>query len=117
MKIDVEKLLCDTIEKVNLEIYLQGTLTEEEENNLKEFCTYWVDPIVETYKDNIPVSALWTFDFNFYSNKLHYGDTFEMLLTKLKEVGFIPVGRGGSVPSDNKNFTGKGVTVRYKEIY
>lgn len=117
MKIDVEKLLCDTIEKANYEIYLQGTLTEEEENRLKEYCTYWLNPIEEQYRDNQPISAIWTFDFNFYSTKLRYGDTFESLLTKLKEVGFIPVGRGGNVPSDNKNFTGKGVTVRYKEIY
>ena len=114
--VDVEKLLCDTIEKLNFNIYLQGSLKEDEIED-KEFCTYSLDPIEEIFKDNAPVMAHWLFDFNFYSINKNYGATFENLLLELKKVGFVPVGRGMGVMSDNKRFAGRSVQIRYKEIY
>ena len=114
--VDVEKLLCDTIEKLNFNIYVQGSLNEEEIEE-KEFCTYWLEQIEEQHKDNTAVMARWLFDFNFYSTNLNYGSTFDYLLQELKKVGFVPVGRGGSVVSNNKRFKGRSVQIRYKEIY
>ena len=111
--VDVRGLLKRTIAPFNL--YKQGSRSGGNYEN--EYCTYSLNPIEEKYRNNVAVMAIWEFDFNFYSNQLNYEETFNNLIARLKTAGFIPVGRGGDTPSDNKNYNGLSILIRYKENY
>lgn len=111
--VDVKDLLEKAIAPYPL--YLQGSRSGGNYEN--EFCTYALNAIDEKYRNNVPIMGIWEFDFNFYSTQLNYENVFNELIVKLRSAGFIPVGRGGDAPSDDKNYNGRSILIRYKENY
>lgn len=111
--IDVRDLLVKTVEPLNL--YLQGSRSGG--NYESQYCTYWTDDIEEKYRDNIPVKGTWIIDFNYYSKSLNYENEFNELIKKLRDAGFKTVGRGGDALTDDKNYKGRNIQIKYVDNY
>lgn len=113
--VDVKQLLINTITtEFKLPIYLQGSLSDTDAYP-DEFFTYWNNNTSdEAFYDNTETQTVWDFDLNYYSNDPVAVNT-KLITAKsvLKSVGFIVVGAGYDVVSDEKTHTGRGMNVLY----
>ena len=113
---DVKQLLIDTLETIGLPIYLQGSMSDDDQYP-DSFFTFWNNSTNDDeFYDNVETQTIWDFDLNFYSNDP--ASVNSMLLEakqKLKAVGFIPDGSGYDVITDEPTHTGRGMNILYIE--
>lgn len=113
--VDVKSLLINTLtEQFGYPIYLQGSLSDDEEYPAS-FFTYWNNDTTDGgFYDNYETLTVWDLDLNFYSNDPTLVNS--VLLeakTLLKGVGFIPDGSGYDVLSDEVTHTGRGMNLLF----
>lgn len=113
---DVKQLLIDTIESFNLPVYLQGSMSDDEQYP-DSFFTFWNNSTTDDeFYDNTEFRTIWDFDLNFYSNDpVAVNSTLLTAKQQLKAVGFIPNGSGYDVISDEPTHTGRGMNILYIE--
>lgn len=113
---DVKQLLIDTLETFDLPIYLQGSMSDEEEYP-DSFFTFWNNNTADDeFFDNTESRVIWNFDINFYSNDPASVNTVLLAAKQmLKANGFIPDGSGYDVISDEPTHTGRGMNILYIE--
>lgn len=112
--IDVKELLISTLESFEYPVYLQGSLSVDNDYPAS-FFTYWNNYTDdESFYDNTEHDVVWNIDLNFYSNDPMLVNTV-LLQAKaaLKAVGFIPDGSGHDVLSDEPTHTGRGLTLLF----
>ena len=106
------KNLKDIFELIDVPIYRQGSLAENEAYQDATFCTYWMrsDDLDDWY-DNKPRKRKISCDINIYSNDY---DTMSQKIQKIRDdciKNDIVVGSVHDLASDDVNYTGQGVTV------
>ena len=113
---DVKMLLINTLESFNVPIYLQGSLSVDEEYP-DSFFTFWNnDTTDEAFFDNNETQTIWDFDLNYYSNNPASVNSVLLEAKRLlKAVGFIPDGSGYDVISDEPTHTGRGINLLFIE--
>lgn len=121
MGIDVKDKLIKLIETLGYvegdTIILQGTLGADDAYPAS-FFTFFNPETVELYADNVPYKAFWYIELNYYSNDPTSVNTiFETLKPLLKSNGFKVEGKGFDVPSDEPEWTGRGINIIYEDIY
>lgn len=93
-------------------IFQQGSL-DENEPYPEHFFTFWNnDTKDDSFYDDTPNRTNWDFDLNFYSINPEYTNS-KLLEAKelLVEQGFIVIGKGYDVVSDETSHTGRGINV------
>ena len=82
------------------------------------FFTFWNnDSFDYTHFDNAPSGYVWDFDINLYSNNpVTVNETLPLVISTLKENGWIISGMGRDVPSDEATHTGRGITALYLNL-
>lgn len=112
----MEDLLIEILASFGYPVRLQGSMLVDEEYP-KSFFTFWENESEDTafYDDN-PTKELHDYDVNFYSTdpELVY-TVLKAAKQKLKQNGFIPLGSGHSVASDEETHTGRGINVKILE--
>lgn len=115
---NVKQKLIDALETICPdEVYLQGTLTEDEDYP-ESFITFWTDFTDDNsfYDDNVH-AVDWNFSVIFYSSSpALVGTKPDEIRAALKAAGFIPQGKGQDIPSDRPSHTGWAMEYIYKEI-
>lgn len=106
------KDLKDIFELIDVPIYLQGSLAEDEEYSDETFCTYWMwsDDLDDWY-DNKPRKREIACDINIYSNDY---DIMREKILKIRDdciESDIITSSIHDLASDDVNYTGQGVTV------
>lgn len=102
----MKDLLINTLETIcPNNVYLQGTLTEAYPDNFITFWTSYTDD--GSHYNNDVCSVNWNFDVIFYSNDPSLIASIPpQIIAALKQVGFIPQGKGYDIPSDEPSHTG-----------
>ncbi|MBR1453608.1 MAG: hypothetical protein IJ593_03075 [Lachnospiraceae bacterium] len=111
----VEKLINTLRPLVDNKIYRQGTFSENKEYP-KLFITFWENESNDkSHYDNVITHGIrHLFDVNVYgSYDEEVYDTLDLIITALKNNGFIVDGKGIDVPSDEPNFIGRHIDVIY----
>lgn len=106
------KDLKDIFELIDVPIYRQGSLAEDEPYPDETFCTYWMraDDLEDWY-DNKPRKRKIVCDINIYSNDY---DTMSQKTQKIRDdciENDIATSSIHDLASDDVNYTGQGVTV------
>lgn len=113
---DVKTLLINTLGSFNYPVYIQGSLSDDDQYP-DAFFTYWNNSTNdESFYDNTETETIWDFDLNFYSNDPALVNS--VLLEakqRLKAVGFIPDGSGYDVLSDEPSHLGRGMNLLFIE--
>ena len=106
------KDLKDIFELIDVPIYRQGSLAENEEYPDETFCTYWMRADnLEDWYDNKPRKRKITCDINIYSNDY---DIMSQKIQKIRDdciENDIVTSSIHDLASDDINYTGQGVTV------
>lgn len=106
------KDLKDVFELIDVPIYRQGSLTEDEKYPDETFCTYWMRADdLEGWYDNKPRKREITCDINIYSNDY---DVMREKILKIRDdciESDIITSDIHDLASDDVNYTGQGVTV------
>lgn len=108
----MKDLLIKSLEPLGYPIKLQGSIGRNEDYP-NSFFTFWNnDTSGDEFYDNEEHSYVWDFDLNFYSTDPDLVNSiFTKVKTLLKENGFIVVGKGYDVVSDEPTHTGRGINV------
>lgn len=103
----MKKKLIEILEKICPNVYLQGTLNEDEAFP-ESFITFWTDTTDDdTFYDNGAKSEIWNFNVIFYSSDPTLVETKPAeIRAALKAAGFIPQGKGNDIPSGKPSHTG-----------
>lgn len=106
------KNLKDIFELIDVPIYRQGSLADDEEYPDETFCTYWMraDDLDDWY-DNRPRKRKIVCDINIYSNDY---DTMSQKIQKIRDdciENDIVTSSIRDLASDDANYTGQGITV------
>lgn len=114
----MKQKLIEELEKIcPQQVYLQGTLNENEAFP-DNFITFWTDLTEEdTFYDDNAKSVIWHFSVIFYSNNpsLVVSKPAE-IRAALKKAGFIPQGIGNDIPSGEQSHTGWAMDFVYKNF-
>lgn len=113
---DVKSLLINTLASFGFPIYLQGSLSDEDEYPTTFFTFFNNSTSDDRFFNNNETVTIWDFDLNIYSNDPAIVNT--VLLTAkplLKAAGFIVDGIGYDVLSDQPSHTGRGINLIYVE--
>lgn len=113
----MKQLLIQTLETLlPNNVYLQGTLNPDDAYP-DEFITFFTDYTDDiSHYDNSVVSVVWSFSVIFYSNNPErVASVPAMIRTALKNVGFIPQGKGKDILSDEPTHTGWAMDFLYRE--
>ena len=88
-------------------VYLQGTLNEDEDFPQK-FITFFVSDTEDLeFYDNALIGEAWRFSVVFYSNNpAEVNSTPPIISAALKAAGFIPQGKGRDITSGKAGYTG-----------
>lgn len=88
-------------------VYLQGSMSADGDYP-DEFITFWTNYTEDhAHLDNDVVSIDWQFSVIYYSsNPSDVGTKPSAIITTLKNIGFIPQGKGRDIPSDLPTHTG-----------
>lgn len=110
----VKDLLIETLESFNYPIYLQGSLSINDEYPDSFFTFFNNQTSDSAFYDNNEFQTIWDFDLNFYSNDPELVNSV-LLEAKalLKAQNFIVDGVGYDVLSDEITHTGRGINVIY----
>lgn len=109
----IEKLIA-TLESTDLPVFLQGSLSENDQYP-DHFFTYWNNDSFDLkHFDNQKAGVVWDFDVNMYSHDPRFLTTMTIdVINLLKSAGFIVSGAGYSVASDEPTHTGRGFNAMY----
>lgn len=111
---DVKQLLIDTISMFNYPIYLQGSMSKDDEYPDSFFTFFNNETNDDAFFDNQETMTIWDFDLNIYSNDPEIVNiTFLTAKSLLKAAGFIVDGVGYDVLSDEPTHTGRGINILY----
>lgn len=107
----MEDLLIDVLSTFGYPVILQGSMLPDEPYP-DHFFTFWNNDSYSNYYDNTASHTIYDYDVNFYSidPEAVYSKLREAKL-KLKEAGFIVVGDGYAVGSDEPTHDGRGINV------
>lgn len=112
----MEDLLIATLEKLGYPIFRQGSLLKDEPYP-DHFFTFWNNYTNGNgFYDNEDTQTIWDYDLNFYS--IDPNETHSKLLDAkrlLKNVGFIAIGKGHDIASDELTHTGRGIHLMYMQ--
>lgn len=111
----VIKYLCDNLESLGYEVFLQGTYSGDDYPD--NFITYICNdsPDGDHYDDE-PQNWIWNFTVIFYSRNPYLLETApDAIRARLKAAGFIPQGKGLNVFSDDPNVSGWSTDYLFKE--
>ena len=113
---DIKQLLIDVLESFDYPVYLQGSLSDEEDYP-NSFFTFWNNETLDmNFYDNVENTIEWDFDINFYSIDPDLVNTvLRKAKGRLRQKGFICNGVGYDVFSDEPTHTGRGMNVTYLE--
>lgn len=113
----MKQKLIETIEELGYQIFLQGSLLQDEKYP-DSFFTFWNFQGDESYYNNESKKCVWGFWLYFYSNNPKLVET-EMLKAKklLKENNFIVAGQPTDTGSDEITHTGNMLEIYYIENY
>lgn len=111
-----EKLI-QLLEPLGHEIYLHGTIAEDEAYP-DSFITFLeLDSPDAGHFDNKPIGTAWEYQIIFYSTDPEKVlEESEKIRTTLRDAGWIPQGKGRDIPSDEPTHTGKVNTYLYLEM-
>lgn len=103
--------ICDTVIE-------QGSLGDDAPYPAERFFTIWnASSSDHKHYDNKTFGYTWVIDINFYSTDPEdVYRSLEYARLALKECGWAVGGRGHAVYSDDKSYTGRGITAVYLEI-
>lgn len=103
----MKKKLIEILEKICPNVYLQGTLNENEAFP-ESFITFWTETTDDdTFYDDGAKSEIWNFNVIFYSADPTLVETKPAeIRAALKAAGFIPQGKGNDIPSGKPSHTG-----------
>lgn len=110
----MEDLLIQTLESFGYPVRRQGSLGEKERYP-DRFFTFWENGSYDKkHYDNHTHSVVHDYDINFYSidPKQTY-DKLREAMAVLKRNGFIVIGSGYDIGSDEKTHTGRGFNALY----
>lgn len=115
----MKELLYNTLLSLGYPVFLKSRLPVPDDENYPEsfICYLTVNSPDSSHYDNEVQSWEWQYQVDFYS-----ADPFLVALvpdeirTKLKAVGFIPVGKGRDLPSGLETHTGWTCDYLYREI-
>lgn len=113
----MKQLLIQTLETIcPNKVFLQGTLNSDEVYP-DNFITFFVDATSDISHYNNDVNAIeWAVSVMYYSNDPDKVATVpNTIRTALKQVGFIPQGKGYDLPSDVQTHTGWAMDFLYRE--
>jgi len=108
----MKDLFIETIEGLDLPIFLQGSMTDEAVC-LASYFTFWNNSTDGgLYYDNADTVTHWDFSLNFYSIDPALVNV-KLLEARalLRKQGFIINGKGYDVASDEATHTGRGINV------
>lgn len=111
---DVKQLLIDTLDVFNYPVFLQGSLSDDEDYPDSFFTFFNNSTDDDRFYDNQETVMIWDFDLNYYS--IDPESVNSMLLEVkplLKKAGFIVNGAGYDVMSDEPTHTGRGINLIY----
>lgn len=113
MKKQLVQLLLNAF---NFPVIQQGSLGDNEIYPTA-FFTYWnTETDDESFYDNRNHRNVWMFTVNFYCTNPELTNTILLEARQLlKENGWIVIGKGYDVPSDEKSHTGRAIDVLYIE--
>lgn len=113
----MKKKLIDILEKICPNVFLQGTLNENEAFP-ESFITFWTNYTDDTsFYDDDPKSEVWDFNVIFYSSDPTLVETKSAeIRAALKAEGFIPQGKGNDIPSGTQSHTGWAMEFIYKKF-
>lgn len=113
---DVKGLLIDTLESFGYPIYLQGSLSDEDDYPDSFFTFFNNGTTDDRFFDNAETCTIWDIDLNIYSNDpVVVNETFITAKPLLKAAGFIVNGVGYDIISDESTHTGRGINLTYCE--
>lgn len=106
----MKDFLIEILETRGFPVYQQGSMTKDEAYP-DSFYTFWNNSADDaSHYDNDATGWWWNFDVMFYSVDPSLVDT-ELLEARklLKQNGFVVVGKGYDVASDEPTHTGRGI--------
>ena len=111
----MKNLLINELEKFGYPVYLQGSLNADEDYP-ETFITFFTYTTDGSHSDNNVNSIEWNISVILYSSepKIVNEKPIE-IINALKNVGFIPQGKGQDIPSDEPTHTGWAMDFKYIE--
>lgn len=113
----MDEKLTEILESFGYPVYRQGSMSNDDAYPAT-FLTFWNnDSLDHSHYDNNEYGSNWDFDVNVYSEDpaLTYS-VLENVRQALKDDGWIVVGKGHDVVSDEATHTGRGFNVIYLEF-
>lgn len=114
----MKELIISTLETLYPDnVYLQGTLNEDEAYP-ESFITFYItNSDDKTFYDDDSHSCEWDISVIFYSSNPQLVETEPIRIRQaMKAAGFIPQGKGNDIPSDRISHTGWAMEFYYKEF-
>ena len=113
----MEDALIEILESFNYPVYRQGSMSNEAVYPAT-FITFWNnDSLDHSHYNNTEYGSNWDFEVNVYSSdpELTYSVLKDIRIA-LKSAGWVVVGKGHDIVSDEATHTGRGVQVIYLEV-
>lgn len=113
----MEDALIEILESFNYPVYRQGSMSNDS-TYPETFITFWNnDSLDHSHYNNTEYGSNWDYEVNVYSSdpELTYS-VLANIRTALKNAGWIVVGKGHDIVSDEATHTGRGVQVIYLEF-
>ena len=113
----MKQALLDLLESFGYPVRLQGALAKNEAYPTS-FFTIWNNTTDEgSHYDNYAINFVWSFTINFYSiDPSLVNNILLEARTLLKANGWIVMGKGYDVPTDEPSHTGRAIDVIYIEL-
>lgn len=112
----MKEALIELLQTFECPVMLQGSLLPAEPYP-DTFFTFWNDSTEDqAFYDNDEHKCIWSFSVNLYSTSPETVNTILLSVKSLlKQNGWIVLGKGYDVPSDEQSHTGRGIDVIYIE--
>lgn len=113
----MEDALIEILESFNYPVYRQGSMSNDSVYPAT-FITFWNnDSLDHSHYSNTEYGTNWDFEVNVYSSdsELTYS-VLKDIRNALKSAGWVVVGKGHDIVSDEATHTGRGVQVIYLEV-
>lgn len=103
----MKQKLIEILSTFGYPVFLQGSLNPDDAYP-DTFITFWVNDVSDnSHYDNEETSYLWDLQVILYSNDPLLVNSKPLEIRKaLKQAGFIPLGKGNDIPSDEPTHTG-----------